>query len=75
MHGFLLTTLQALKTNYSMGSSIRIEPVGGVVYIRIGSIVDAAMIYNTMKKDHANLTVEYILPMTFGQVSPLHPRF
>ena len=52
-----------------MGSSIRIEPVGGAAYIRMGSIVDANIIYNAIKEEHSDLAVEYVSPGSFGQVS------
>jgi hypothetical protein len=37
--------------------------------MRMGNIVDASVIYNTVKKDHLDLAVEYISPGDFGQVS------
>jgi hypothetical protein len=49
--------------------SERPEERGNSYYLRLANIRDATELYAGIKMDNPGLTVEYVSPVTFGQVS------
>lgn len=49
----------------------RPEERGNSYYLRLTNIRDATELYAGIKMDNPGLTVEYVSPVTFGQVSSL----
>jgi hypothetical protein len=45
--------------------------MGDSYYLRLSNIRDAMELYNGIKMNNPDLTVEYISPVTFGKVSSL----